>query len=135
MARRPGRDDDDDDDDAQEEGEGEEGPEPAERATAAAFFPFFRLPFVGVAGACAPDDGREPEPEQEPELEPEPGDGGGMATPFRVRLPERPFFLLFFFFFGGAALGVDADAGAAGTSAAAPNSESASIPSAIAFAS
>lgn len=92
-----------------------------------AFFAFFALLLLllGDAAAGTPD-GREPESAGDPR------GGGGMATAFW--LPARPpFFLLFFLALGGAA--PDADADAEGTSAAAPDNESAAIPSAIALAS
>ena len=114
-----------DDDDAQE-GDSERREEELELVRA--FFAFFALLLLllGDAAAGTPD-GREPESTGDPR-----SGGGGMATAFW--LPARPpCFLLFFLALGGAV--PDADADAVGTSAAAPDNESAAIPSAIAFAS
>ena len=115
-----------DDDDAQE-GDSERREEELELVRAFfAFFPLLLLLLLLVDAAAGTPDGREPESAGDPRS------GGGMATAFW--LPARPpFFLLFFLALGGAA--PDADADAEGTSAAAPDNESAAIPSAIALAS
>ena len=114
-----------DDDDAQE-GDSERREEELELVRAFfAFFPLLLLLLLVDAAAGTPD-GREPDSAGDPRS------GGGMATAFW--LPARPpCFLLFFLALGGAV--PDADADAVGTSAAAPDNESAAIPSAIALAS
>ena len=120
------------DDDAQED-DSERREEVRELVRAFfAFFALLLLLLLGDAAAGTPD-GREPESTGDPR-----SGGGGMATAFW--LPARPpCFLLFFLALGGGApdadAGADTDADAVGTSAAAPDNESAAIPSAIAFAS